>query len=202
MLDQCVRMMGRHRNLVGRIVLTEISEAGSIEWLDHAFTGVNDAHDYAERGIQFLRRFGMDSDAYAGCRKDYTRQFPRKESRPTWDAAGKMSAGTIILMNAPVSDSSISPDGFTTILNTLRFLDRHGTVAKFVAFFITGAADSFRSDVLRIEESMRHLYSSTGLSDDPFARSRIFRCYLSGDGETVYNVSGDGEILYRDWYRR
>ena len=95
-----LRMMGRHRNLVSKLVLHEISEEGSIDWLDHIFCGGREDGDRIAFDETFYARLGLDKILEDSLLKEYMTSSNHGLMGPSWDAIGKTNRGTIILMNA------------------------------------------------------------------------------------------------------
>jgi hypothetical protein len=93
-------MMGRHRSLVTKLVLTEVRENGTIEWIDNPFTNLRDDRDAPLFGLHFLKQINISSEVYKSIKTEYDALFQNCHDRVAWDAIGKTSSGTIILLKA------------------------------------------------------------------------------------------------------
>src|SRR5208337_1673304 len=95
-----LRMMGRHRSLISKVVLHEISEEGPIDWLDHAFSDAREDGDRIAFDKSFHDRLGIFKDMKDSFLKEYMTNVDSANFAPSWDAIGKTNLGTIVLMNA------------------------------------------------------------------------------------------------------
>lgn len=95
-----LRMMGRHRNLVSKLALAEVRENGNIEWIDSPFTNLRGDGDTPLFGLHFLKQINISSETYNNIQTEYDAVFENCHTKVAWDAIGKTSSGTILLLKA------------------------------------------------------------------------------------------------------
>ena len=95
-----LRMMGRHRNFITKLALTEVRENGNIEWIDSPFTNLRADGDAPLFGLHFLKQINISSEIYNDIQTEYIAVFENCHTKVAWDAIGKTSSGTILLLKS------------------------------------------------------------------------------------------------------